>query len=77
MNNLQGQIMQNPKEYYDANGYYVFKKLIPEELIDNILAQYQADILLSKQPFFRQSTNRWEKNKISKSFNIMTFTDGK
>ncbi|MDE5124138.1 MAG: phytanoyl-CoA dioxygenase family protein [Trichodesmium sp. St19_bin1] len=58
--------MQNPKEYYDTNGYYVFKKLISQELIDNILAKYQADILSSKKHFFRQSTNRWEKNKISK-----------
>lgn len=37
--------MQNPKEYYDTNGYYVFKKLISQELIDNIFAKYQADIL--------------------------------
>lgn len=50
--------MNSLKEYYDTNGYYVFKKLITEELIDNILAKYRANILLSKKTFFRQSTNR-------------------
>lgn len=57
--------MNTPKEYYKENGYYVFQQLIPHNLIDNLLKQYSQDILPSKTPFFRQSTNRWETSKIS------------
>ncbi len=58
--------MNTPKEYYQENGYYVFQQLIPHDLIDQLLEQYSCDILLSKKPFFRQSSNRWETNKLSR-----------
>lgn len=58
--------MNTPKEYYQKNGYYVFQQLIPHDLIDQLLEQYSCDILLSKKPFFRQSSNRWETNKLSR-----------
>jgi len=48
----------NPREFYEANGYYVFPKLIPEQLIENILEEYKLNILPSPKPFFRQSSNR-------------------
>lgn len=54
--------MTTPKEYYDANGYYVFRNIIPESLINQLLEQYKTQILPSKKPFFRQSSNRWETN---------------
>jgi phytanoyl-CoA hydroxylase len=57
--------MQNAKAYYDENGYYIFRKLIPEPLIDQLLTQYQQTILPSADYFFRQSTNRWQKNKLT------------
>jgi phytanoyl-CoA hydroxylase len=57
--------MQTPKEYYEENGYYVFPKLVPDNLIDNLLEKYKAEILSSKDYFFRQSSNRWEKSKIN------------
>lgn len=57
--------MTTPKEYYDANGYYIFRKLIPEQLIDKLLETYNRDILASSNPFFRQSSNKWEQNSIS------------
>ena len=57
--------MTNPKEYYEENGYYIFKNLIPEALIDKLLEIYSREILVSKDPFFRQSSNRWETNTIS------------
>ncbi len=57
--------MNNPKDFYEANGYYIVKNLIPEFLIDQLLAIYQSKILASKDYFFRQSSNRWETNKTS------------
>jgi phytanoyl-CoA hydroxylase len=57
--------MNQPKEYYDENGYYIFHGLIPESLVDNLLEIYESQILPSKNHFFRQSSNRWEKNQIN------------
>jgi phytanoyl-CoA hydroxylase len=57
--------MPTPEEYYEDNGYYIFSKLIPDNLIDNILEKYKAEILSSNDYFFRQSSNRWEKSKIT------------
>ncbi|MBW4651337.1 MAG: phytanoyl-CoA dioxygenase family protein [Kastovskya adunca ATA6-11-RM4] len=61
------QTLQTPQKYYDANGYYIFRKLIPDTLIDQLMERYQAEILPSDNYFFRQSSTRWEKNKISES----------
>lgn len=54
-----------PKDYYEENGYYIFEKLIPEPLIDKLLELYESEILTSNDYFFRQSSNRWERNKIN------------
>jgi phytanoyl-CoA hydroxylase len=53
-----------PKDYYQEQGYYIFKKLIPDDLIDNLIEEYKSRIVSSKAPFYRQST-RWQSNKIS------------
>lgn len=58
--------MDSPKKYYDDNGYYIFRSLIPADVIDQILESYKKTILPSKKYFFRQSTNNWERNKVSK-----------
>jgi len=48
------------QEYYATHGYYLFRGLIPEALIDQVLARYAQDILPSDRPMFRQTSNRWE-----------------
>lgn len=58
-------LVNNPKQYYDENGYYIFRQLIPGYLIDKLLEEYKTNILPSKAPFFRQSSNKWESHKIS------------
>ena len=57
--------MNTPKDYYDENGYYIFEKLIPDSLINQLLEIYTSDILPCDNYFFRQSSNRWERNKIN------------
>lgn len=52
----------NPREYYQENGYYVFRNSIPHEKIDALLDRYRSEIVPSEAPFFRQSSNCWEKN---------------
>jgi phytanoyl-CoA hydroxylase len=58
-------LINPPKECYDQDGYYIFEKLVPDQLIDNLLNLYKSEILDSKSHFFRQSSNRWERNKIN------------
>ena len=53
------------QDYYEANGYYVYRELVPHDLIDRLLDRYQRDIVPSKYPFFRQNTNRYEPNKLT------------
>jgi phytanoyl-CoA hydroxylase len=53
------------RDYYETNGYVVFKQLIPLELIDSLLKVYQRDIVTSKHPFFRQNTNVYEQNNLN------------
>jgi phytanoyl-CoA hydroxylase len=55
--------MNKSKELYDENGFYIFQKLVPENLIDKILDIYNSEIIESSNYFFRQSSNRWERNK--------------
>lgn len=55
--------MNKPKEFYDENGFYIFQKLVPENLIDKFLDIYNSEIIESSNYFFRQSSNRWERNK--------------
>jgi len=55
--------MNKSKELYDENGFYIFQKIVPENLIDKILDIYNSEIIESSNYFFRQSSNRWERNK--------------
>lgn len=56
---------KSPRDYYALEGYYVFRNLIPSDKIDALLKLYKGEILSSKEHFFRQSSNRWEKNRIN------------
>ncbi len=53
----------SPQKYYEANGYYVYRSLIPAEMVDRLVARYQQDIVSTNYPFFRQNTNVYEANK--------------
>ncbi|MBW4547830.1 MAG: phytanoyl-CoA dioxygenase family protein [Symplocastrum torsivum CPER-KK1] len=55
--------MNKLKEFYEENGFCIFQKLVPEDLVDKILDIYNSQILESSNYFFRQSSNRWERNK--------------
>jgi len=51
--------------YYDEQGYVVVRNLIPKERIANLLALYARDIVPSRDRFFRQSSSRYERNRVS------------
>jgi phytanoyl-CoA hydroxylase len=51
--------------YYSEHGYVVEKQLIPSAVIDELLSGYASDILPSKARFYRQSTDRYEANRVS------------
>ena len=53
------------QSYYDEHGYVVVRKLISEKRIARLLAVYTRDIVPSQQPFFRQNSSRYERNRIN------------
>lgn len=55
----------NPHDYYQENGYFVARNLIPTNLIDQLLNIYSTEIVPSRYPFFRQSTNKYEVNRLN------------
>ncbi|WP_319421908.1 phytanoyl-CoA dioxygenase family protein [Pleurocapsa sp. FMAR1] len=54
-----------PNIYYQEHGYVVLRNLIPAQLINQLLEFYAQQIVPSKQPFFRQSTNKYEPNQLN------------
>lgn len=54
-----------PRECYESTGYYICRKLIPADWIDELVEYYKRDIVPSKVPFFRQNTSRYERNNIN------------
>jgi phytanoyl-CoA hydroxylase len=50
---------------FEEKGYYVFRHLIPGRMIDALLDNYREKVLPSRKPFFRQSTNTWERNVLN------------
>src|SRR5437868_4923161 len=56
---------EDPKTYFAEQGYFVFRGLVPAPLVEALLTAYRAAVLPSKRRFFRQSTNRWEKNRLN------------
>jgi phytanoyl-CoA hydroxylase len=55
----------NPQDYYLENGYFVARNLIRTDLIDRLLDLYAKEIVPSRYPFFRQSTNNYEANRLN------------
>ena len=53
------------KEAYSQAGYKHFKSLIPTELIDSLMTEYNTVLLPSTDHYFRQSTQKWEKNSLN------------
>jgi phytanoyl-CoA hydroxylase len=60
-----GQIGQSSQEYYETNGYYVYRNLVSPEKIDRLVDSYKENILPSADTFFRQTTSRYEVNKLN------------
>jgi phytanoyl-CoA hydroxylase len=56
----------SPQQYYESNGYYIWRNLIDQQGIDQLLTRYRNDVLPSKLPFFRQNSSRYEKNDLTK-----------
>ncbi|MDZ8052988.1 MAG: phytanoyl-CoA dioxygenase family protein [Aulosira sp. ZfuVER01] len=59
---MQTQLCQS---YYEENGYFICRNLIPLELIDNLLDLYAQQIVTSTHPFFRQNTGKYEINHLN------------
>jgi phytanoyl-CoA hydroxylase len=52
-------------EYYEENGYYICRGLIPVDMIDRLLQRYQDEIVPSNFPFSRQTTGKYESNELT------------
>lgn len=63
--NSENTIDESSPDYYALNGYAIFRNLIPSDKIEALLGLYSKKILPSKKHFFRQSSNRWETNRIN------------
>lgn len=62
---MNERIILSPRQYYEAHGYYLWRGLIGTGQIDALLAEYRAKVLPAKIPFFRQSSSRYERNRIT------------
>lgn len=63
--------MNSPKKtsdysFYQRHGYLISKKLIPSDIIDELVASYDTYIKNSKSYFFRQNKNYWTQNRKNK-----------
>jgi phytanoyl-CoA hydroxylase len=54
-----------PKDYYEKNGYYICRNLIPKDMIDELVQRYLIDIVPSDYPFFRQNTDAYERSNLT------------
>lgn len=50
---------------YEAQGYVVARGLIPEPALERVLRLYDRDIVSSRARFYRQNTNRYERNAVT------------
>ena len=64
------ELYTNTRELYEENGYVVIPNLVPTDLIDKLLTLYKKDVISSSYPFFRQSTNAYQPNKINEFGNV-------
>ncbi len=52
-------------DYYRTHGYAVVRDLVPKSQIRDLLTLYERDIVPSRHPFFRQSSNAYEANEVT------------
>jgi len=55
------------QEYFEENGYVVVPSLFNTSKIDRVLEVFDETIQPSRLSFYRQSSARWEKNKLNSS----------
>src|SRR5689334_19024997 len=65
MNTATAEVLSPANEYYEENGYYLCRNLIPHAEIDRLVEQYRREIVPSRDQFFRQTTNVYEPNKLT------------
>jgi len=63
---VQSNGSDSPQQYYESNGYFIWRNLIDSEQIDRLVEHYTRDVVPAKQPFFRQNSSLYEKNKLTK-----------
>jgi phytanoyl-CoA hydroxylase len=53
------------RSYYEAHGYVLVERLVPESRLDAVLQSYATQIKPAREKFFRQNTSRYERNEHS------------
>ena len=53
------------QEYFEANGYVQFPRLVDAARIDSFLEHYRGSVVPSKQRFFRQNTSKYTRNSLT------------
>jgi len=61
-----GYLMTQQRSDYILNGYCIYRKLVPENLIDAFLAEYQSKVAPSRDFFYPQPT-QYERNKFRRT----------
>jgi phytanoyl-CoA hydroxylase len=54
-----------PRQHYETHGYYIRRRLVPHDWIDELLRCYQQNIVPAKEPFYRQNSSRYECNDLN------------
>lgn len=47
------------KNFFQSEGYFIWKNLISSKVVDEILSHYNAEILASRKFFIRANGGRW------------------
>ena len=45
----------SPRQHYETYGYYIWRRLVPHDWIDELLRCYQQNIVPAKEPFSMSS----------------------
>jgi phytanoyl-CoA hydroxylase len=53
------------KSYYDEQGYVTVRQVIPANVVDLLISGYSSEIVPSGNKFYRQNTNKYEKNQTN------------
>ncbi len=51
---------------YEADGFVIRPRVVPDELIDRLLEALRRDIFPSREKFYRQNSARYEQNRFTK-----------